>query len=68
MTIDAIREVCALTPFKPFSIRTAGGQTFVVPSHDSLLVAEEGKTVIVVTADQKFHILATDLVASVTRG
>jgi hypothetical protein len=67
MTIDAIKEARDTAPFKPFVIRTADGQGFQVPHHDSLLVAEGGKTLIVVTPDQKFHILATELVASITR-
>jgi hypothetical protein len=67
MTIEAIREARETAPFKPFFIRTADGKEFQVPNHDSLLFAEEGRTVIVVTADQRFHILATDLVASITR-
>lgn len=67
MTIDAIKEARDTTPFKPFIIRTADGTGFEVPNHDCLLVAEEGQTVIVVTADQKFHILATELVSSLSR-
>ena len=67
MTIDAIKEIRDRTPFKPFVIGTADGNGFEVPNHDCLLVAEEGRTLIVVTADQKFHILATELVSSITR-
>lgn len=67
MTLEAIRQARDATPFKPFVIRTADGNDFVVPNHDSLLVAEQGKTLIVVTADQKFHILATELVSSISR-
>lgn len=66
MTIDAINEAHDAAPFKAFVIRTADGKDFAVPNHDSLLVAEGGQTLIVVTADQKFHILATDLVSSIT--
>jgi hypothetical protein len=67
MTVDAIKEARDTAPFKPFVIRTADGQGFEVPHHDALLVAEGGRTLIVVTPDQKFHILATELVASITR-
>ena len=67
MTIDAIKEARDTAPFKPFIIRTADGQAFQVPNHDYLLLAEGGKTVIVVTPDQKFHILATELVTSISR-
>jgi hypothetical protein len=67
MTIDAIKEARDTAPFKPFVIRTADGHEFQVPNHDSLLVAEGGRTVIVVTPDQKFHILAAELVASISR-
>ena len=55
------------SPFKPFIIHTADGNDFLVPNHDSLLVAEQGKTLIVLTADEKFHILATELVSSISR-
>ncbi len=67
MTIEAIKEARDAAPFKSFTIRTADGMSFKVPNHDSLLVAEGGKTVVVVTPDEKFHILATDLVASISR-
>jgi hypothetical protein len=40
MTIDAIQQARDTAPFKPFVIRTADGQGFEVPNHDSLLVAE----------------------------
>jgi hypothetical protein len=67
MSIDAIKEARDTTPFKPFIVRTADGNGFEVPNHDCLLVAEQGRTLIVVTPDQKFHILATELVTSITR-
>jgi len=67
MTIDAIKEARDTTPFKPFIVRTADGNGFEVPNHDCLLVAEQGRTLIVVTPDQKFHILATELVSSISR-
>ena len=67
MTIEAIKEIRDATPFRPFIMRTADGKDFEVPNHDSLLVAEGGQTIIVITPDQRFHILATDLVASITR-
>jgi hypothetical protein len=67
VTLDAIREARDATPFKPFVIRTADGKDFEVPNHDSLLVAEKGKTLIGITEDQEFHILATDLVSSISR-
>ncbi len=67
MTIEVIKEARDAAPFKSFTIRTADGMAFEVPNHDSLLVAEGGKTLVVVTPDEKFHILATDVVASVSR-
>jgi len=67
VTINAIKEARDSTPFKSFVIRTADGRDFEVPHHDCLLVAEGGQTLIVVTRDQKFHILAADLVSSISR-
>jgi hypothetical protein len=67
MTIEAIKEARDAAPFKSFTIRTADGMSFEIPNHDCLLVAEGGKTLVVVTPDQKFHILATALVASISR-
>ena len=67
MSIDAIKQARDTAPFKPFVIRTADGQGFEIPNHDSLLVAEGGRTLIVVTPDQKFHILATELVTTISR-
>jgi hypothetical protein len=66
MTVGSIKKTRNTAPFRPFVIRTADGQEFQVPNHDCLLFAEQGKTLIVVTANQKFHILATDLVASIS--
>ena len=51
MTIAAINEARDATPFKPFIIRTADGNGFEVPNPDCLLVAEQGRTLIVVTPD-----------------
>jgi hypothetical protein len=67
MTIGAIKEARDAAPFKSFTIQTADGSAFEAPNHDCLLVAEGGKTLVIVTPDQKFHILATDLVASISR-
>jgi hypothetical protein len=67
MTIDAIKEVRDAIPFRPFIVRIADGTAFEVPNHDNLLFAEQGQTIIVVTSDQKFHILVRDLVTSITR-
>jgi hypothetical protein len=67
MTIEAIKEARDATPFKSFTIQTADGTAFTVPNHDSLLVVEGGRTLVVVTPEQRFHILATDLVTSITR-
>jgi hypothetical protein len=66
MTIEAIKEVRDGAPFKPFIIRTADGNGFEVPNQDRLFFAENGQTLIVVTQDQRFHILATGLVSSIT--
>ena len=65
--LEAIKEAHNASPFRPFVIRTADGNEFKVPNHDSLLVAEQGPTVMVVTEDPKFHILATELVSGVSR-
>jgi hypothetical protein len=67
MTVDSIKKARDTAPFRPFVIRTADGKEFQVPNHNSFLFAEEGRTLIVVTADQKFHILATDLASSISR-
>lgn len=67
MTVESIKEARDTLPFRPFVIRTANGKEFQVSNHDSLLFAEQGRTLIVVTEDEKFHILATDLVSSISR-
>jgi hypothetical protein len=66
MTVDSIKARDT-SPFRPFVIQTANGKEFRVPNPDSLLFAEQGKTLVVVTEDQRFHIVATDLVSSITR-
>ena len=67
MTREVIKDLRDAVPFRPFTIRTADGQGFQVPNQVSLLFAEEGRTVILVTADQRFHILATSLITGIDR-
>jgi len=67
MTVDAIKDIRDTTPFRPFIVHTANGRGFEVTNQDSLLFAEGGQTLILVTPDQRFHILATELISSVTR-
>lgn len=47
MLIDAIREFNRAVPFRPYAIRTNGGERLRVPHPDFIFVAPKGTWVIV---------------------
>ncbi|OHE89245.1 MAG: hypothetical protein A3G75_04400 [Verrucomicrobia bacterium RIFCSPLOWO2_12_FULL_64_8] len=53
MMIEAIREFKRAVPFRPYEIRTNGGERLRVPHPDFILVAPKGSWVMV--TDEKDH-------------
>lgn len=57
--VETIREFNRAVPFKPYEIRTNGGQRLVVPHPDFIFVSPKGSWVIVTdTEDRPRHISA----------
>lgn len=55
MVIESIREFNQAVPFKPYEIRMAGGECYLVPHPDFILVAPRGSFVIVVDLKDRPH-------------
>jgi hypothetical protein len=53
MLIEAIREFNRAIPFRPYEIRTNGGERLRVPHPDFILVSQNGAWIIV--ADAREH-------------
>lgn len=65
MTIEKIRELYDVEPFRPFVIHLADGREIAVPHREWLASAPSGRTVIIFKPDDSFNIvdllLVTDL-------
>lgn len=65
MTIEKIRELYDVEPFRPFVMHLADGREIPVPHREWLASAPSGRTVIVFKPDDSFNIvdllLVTDL-------
>lgn len=57
MTIQQLRAAHRATPFKPFTVHMADGQSFNVPHPDFLSMSPTGRTVIIYQEDENFSIL-----------
>lgn len=67
MTIDSIRSLINLTPFKPFVIHLADGRAVSVPHRDFIFFLRGDKPdFIVAHPDGGFEVVASDLVENVT--
>ena len=55
MVIESIREFNRTVPFLPYEIRMAGGERYVVPHPDFILVSPKGSYVIVTVAQERPH-------------
>jgi hypothetical protein len=64
MTIEQLRDLYRASPFQPFTIHLADGETIPVPCAELLSFSPSGRTIIVFLHDETFKIL--DL-ARVTR-
>jgi hypothetical protein len=65
MTIDAIRGATHAEPFRPFSIRLAGGPVVRVPHPDYIALGPRGRTVVVYGANESFRVVDLMLVTEI---
>jgi hypothetical protein len=65
MTSGPIRRLYSTEPFQPFTIHLADGRKVDVPHRDFMAIGPAGRTVVVYTPQESFHIvdllLVTDL-------
>lgn len=64
MVVESIREFNRAVPFKPYEIRMASGERYVVPHPDFAIVSPRGSFVIVFGANEHPHHLSALLIES----
>lgn len=62
MTIESIREATHAEPFRPFTLRLAGGPTIKVAHPDFIAIGPKGRTVFVYGEDESFKVVDVMLV------
>src|SRR5579871_6191991 len=62
MVIQSIREFNRAVPFKPYEIRMASGERYVVPHSDFATVSPKGSFVIVFDRNERPHHLSSLLI------
>ena len=65
MTMQAIREATDAEPFRPFSLRLAGGPKIKVAHPDYIAFGPRGRTILVYGADESFKVIDVMLVTEV---
>ncbi len=65
MTIEVIKEAAHAEPFRPFSLRVAGGPVVKVAHPDYIAFGPKGRTVFVYGANESFKVLDVMLVTEV---
>ena len=65
MTMQAIREAANAQPFRPFSLRLAGGPKIRVVHPDYIALGPRGRTILVYGADESFKVIDVMLVTEV---
>ena len=66
MVIQAIREFNRAIPFRPYEIRMARGERYLVPHPDFSTVSPKGSWVIVFDREERPHHLSSLLIESTT--
>jgi hypothetical protein len=66
MLIDVIREHNQAVPFKPYEIRTNGGQRLPVPHPDFIFVSPRGSWVIVTDEKERPRHISTILIEEIS--
>jgi hypothetical protein len=62
MTIESIREATNAVPFRPFTLRLAGGPRIKVQHPDYIALGPKGRTVFVYGDDESFKVVDVMLV------
>ena len=60
-----IRTALKAKPFRPFTLRTADGDTFHVSHPESMLMTPNGRTLVLVTPKSDLEIIDTIMLVSV---
>ncbi len=68
MTVEQIRRAQEARPFRPFVLRTGGGQEYAVPHPEFLWILPPGRTVCVACEDGSAEFLDLLLVESLHFG
>jgi hypothetical protein len=66
MFIDVIREFNRAVPFRPYEIRTNGGERLRVPDPDFIMVSPRGSWVIVTDAQDRPRHISSLLIEEVS--
>jgi hypothetical protein len=62
MVIESIREFNRTVPFKPYEIRMASGERYVVPHPDFVSIARRGSFIVVIDKNDRPHHLSALLI------
>ena len=65
MTIEKIRDLPDLQPFRPFLMHLADGREIPVHRRELIIAAPSGRTLVVVQPDDKMHIIDLPLVTDI---
>jgi hypothetical protein len=65
MTIERIREVLAVQPFRPFVMHLADGREIPVHHRELIIAAPGGRTLIVVQRDDQMNIIDLFMVTDI---
>jgi hypothetical protein len=66
MIIDALRKLNHALPFRPYVIRMASGEKYVVPHPDFISVSPLGSQIIVYDEADRLHMLSPLLMEAAT--
>jgi hypothetical protein len=64
MTIEQLRKAWRARPFKPFTLRTAGGREYEVPHPEFMLIIPPGRTIVIACDDGTAELVDLLLVES----
>ncbi len=62
MVIESIRDFNRAIPFRPYEIRTASGERYVVPHPDFISISPRGSFVVLIDARDRPHHLNAILI------
>jgi hypothetical protein len=68
MTVQAIQNFLHATPFQPFTLVTASGQSFRVPHPDYVTFSPARRTALVYSDDERFDVLDVLTITEILHG